>query len=264
MRFLVALLFVSLSISACARPRLECPALNWGRCNTVAVGDTQQASNSATVLQEYEDSEFWSFHGYRLKITDSLLVIFTLGLFLATVLLWWSTRSLVKGAEDTAQRQLRAYVHVTKCTIQCMPSRLGTGTPSTTMEPGHWPFAKVDFKNAGVTPATHLELVGEIQLVSWPINKAHLKKLVDQGPKESLGPGTMSAVMLIYDSNDTALKDADRADFQARRKVLVAHGEARYRDVFGKPHVTEFRHYIGGNAELTFGDAPFGEGNEAN
>ena len=57
-----------------------------------------------------EGSEFWpSFNRYRIKVTDSLLVIFTFLLFIATLLLWWSTKRLVKGADASSERQLRAY-----------------------------------------------------------------------------------------------------------------------------------------------------------
>jgi hypothetical protein len=57
-----------------------------------------------------EASEFWTIFGRRLKITDTFLVVFTFLVFGATGLLWWTTRDLVRGAEDTAERQLRAYV----------------------------------------------------------------------------------------------------------------------------------------------------------
>ena len=42
---------------------------------------------------------------------------FVHGNFVATVLLWWSNRRLVTGAEKSAERQLRAYVFVTETKI---------------------------------------------------------------------------------------------------------------------------------------------------
>jgi hypothetical protein len=60
--------------------------------------------------QEIHASEFWTIFGRDLKITDTLLVAFTALLFLATAALWWSTRRLVRGAQRSAERQLRAYV----------------------------------------------------------------------------------------------------------------------------------------------------------
>ena len=52
-----------------------------------------------------EASEYWTIFGHHLKITDTLLVLFTFTL-------WWATRDLVKGAEATAERELRAYISV--------------------------------------------------------------------------------------------------------------------------------------------------------
>jgi hypothetical protein len=51
-----------------------------------------------------EASEYWTLLGRKLKITDTLLVLFTFTL-------WWSTNGLVKEAKESSTRQLRAYVH---------------------------------------------------------------------------------------------------------------------------------------------------------
>lgn len=58
-------------------------------------------------------TEFWPpIGGYRLKITDTLLAVFTFLLFLATGALFLATRALVKGAELSSKIELRAYVFV--------------------------------------------------------------------------------------------------------------------------------------------------------
>jgi hypothetical protein len=63
------------------------------------------ASEAEDANGRQETSEFWSILGHKLKITDSLLVLFTF-------LVWWATRGLVVGGENTAKRQLRAYVSI--------------------------------------------------------------------------------------------------------------------------------------------------------
>jgi hypothetical protein len=76
-----------------------------------STGDKKSEWNSHK--GEDEGTEFWSpLSGYRIKITDSLLVIFTFGLFMATLYLWRATMRLVTDAEKTAERQLRAYMTV--------------------------------------------------------------------------------------------------------------------------------------------------------
>jgi hypothetical protein len=56
---------------------------------------------------------FWAAIFQKLDITDTLLVVFTACLAVATFLLWQATCHLVNDARDTAERQLRAYVYVT-------------------------------------------------------------------------------------------------------------------------------------------------------
>jgi hypothetical protein len=43
---------------------------------------------------------------------NELIAAFTILLAIVTLFLWWATRGLVRGAEETARRQLRAYVFV--------------------------------------------------------------------------------------------------------------------------------------------------------
>ena len=73
----------------------------------VIAGAVQPVVNcNAECSKPQPDRDWW--HQFR---TDPLAT-FTGLLFVATVLLWLSTRALVKGADKTARRQLRAYVFV--------------------------------------------------------------------------------------------------------------------------------------------------------
>src|SRR5262245_42063031 len=66
-----------------------------------------------------ERTEYWPpIWGYSLKVSDTFVAAFTLLLFLATFALWYSTKKLVDGASQTAERQLRAYVYVVKTKIK--------------------------------------------------------------------------------------------------------------------------------------------------
>jgi hypothetical protein len=79
----------------------------------IVASSGQGKGQSNTDERSEQGTEFWpSFYGYRLKVTDTLLVVVTFLLFGATFALWLSTRRLVRGAEVTAQQQLRAYIGV--------------------------------------------------------------------------------------------------------------------------------------------------------
>jgi len=91
-----------------------------------------------------ETSEFWAIAGRTLKITDTLVVVFTFLLFLATLALYWATRDLVRDAKNNAQRQLRAYVFV-----QNIESFWTADKATKTIT--KWTFFPV-WKNSGQTP----------------------------------------------------------------------------------------------------------------
>ena len=68
-----------------------------------------------------------------------LVAFFTCGVFAATVALWLATKDLVNDAEDTAERQLRAYIVVSGVNMPITPD--GFYKPS------------AQIKNVGLTPA---------------------------------------------------------------------------------------------------------------
>src|SRR5207253_87563 len=101
-----------------------------------------------------EGTEFWPpLYGYRVKVTDSLLVVFTFLVFVATVLLWWSNRRLVTGAEKSAERQLRAYIFVTETKILAADINGTILNPPQNIRVGTRPVAILTIKNTGQTPA---------------------------------------------------------------------------------------------------------------
>ncbi|HTZ21358.1 MAG TPA: hypothetical protein VMC06_10800, partial [Opitutaceae bacterium] len=73
---------------------------------TRAVKTAQELNEEAEDRYEKHKSDVW------LVRFTGLLTLFTAGLFVATALLWGATKRLVEGGEDTAKRQLRAYVGV--------------------------------------------------------------------------------------------------------------------------------------------------------
>src|SRR5258706_12925802 len=80
--------------------------------------------------------------------SEEIIAIGTIGLFLVTAALalytarlWKATGQLVRGAEDTAERELRAYVCVEK------------SSGAEAREDPSWPSFKLVLKNCGKTPA---------------------------------------------------------------------------------------------------------------
>jgi len=72
---------------------------------TPALQPPADGATSASNASTEEPSEFWGpVVGHRLKITDSLIALFTLGLFFSTVMLW-------NSAEKALRHQSRAQVY---------------------------------------------------------------------------------------------------------------------------------------------------------
>ncbi len=64
---------------------------------------------------------FWNLSNFFDHHEGTVIGIATFFLALITAFLWDATRDLVHGAEKTAERQLRAYVHLDKCEVVVTP-----------------------------------------------------------------------------------------------------------------------------------------------
>jgi hypothetical protein len=179
-----------------------------------------------------QTTEFWTVFRRRLKITDTFLVGFTFLLFGATVLLWWTTRDLVKGAEDTAERQLRAYVLPEKALL------LNINDPT--------PRYIFHVKNYGQTPARELTVwVGwryfDIQKIDIPKTRPALPNL----SKYLLGPqGFTTHSDIVY------LDDTRKQQIRNGAAIFLLFGDVRYKDVFERDRVTTFRFAWGGGYSM--------------
>jgi hypothetical protein len=186
----------------------------------------RQNLHSPQVVEE--PSEFWAVLGYRLKVTDSLLVLFTALLFAATCLLWKATKGLVIGADKTSKRQLRAYVFLngTRYTSH-------VDIPSGTI---FWRI-RVAWKNGGVTPTRLLHLNINSQLRHTPLpDDFDFPEASGHAVPMLLGPNASATGMPVD------VRGADLIDVTNGLKFFYIWGSARYHDVFEgtAEHVTKF------------------------
>ncbi|MER8708005.1 hypothetical protein NKH49_20950 [Mesorhizobium sp. M1088] len=110
--------------------------------------------NARVQNERDEISEYWNLLGHRLKITDTLLVLFTLLLSFATGALWWSTRKLVQGADRTAERQLRAYISVDNGPIAFRQAKRAL-----------FEF-RLHITNNGLTPANNVRIISNVAITN--------------------------------------------------------------------------------------------------
>lgn len=163
------------------------------------------------------------------------LVVVTLLLATATAFLWWATRALVKGAELTAESQLRAYLSYPIVEI----INFGTNDPIE---------ALLTVKNCGQTPAYDVRDFVAIKIAKYPNHDFCSPEL---GPSSaSLGPG---------DGGFTRLKLANPLTTSQVRDILAGEwaiyviGEVRYWDAFRKKErFTRYRGFYRGTGDLAF------------
>jgi hypothetical protein len=191
-----------------------------------ATQPTQHKSENETHQAGDEASEFTTVLGRRLKVTDILLVLFTAGLFVATVFLWLSTRDLVEDAKHNSERQLRAYVTVFSGAIQPTTHPNGITTIS----------VQVTLRNSGQTPAFK-ERSFFLAVVDTPdANPFKFPPNLDDRPVSLIGPN----VDTNLDVGGT-ISAADLQEVMNGTKKIFVWGRVEYMDAFGKQRYLVFR-----------------------
>lgn len=170
-----------------------------------------------------EGTEFWSpLFGYKLKITDTLLVAFTCFLFVATVGLWKATRKLVTSAEIMTRRTERAYL------IGGGPAVIRNSTAST-----------MTIHNVGKTP-------GFITKIQWGLCDAkdfYFDKLVSTIINEKL----IAEIKTVDEDNVWPPAPAPvgmrhvTIDYHSKNIGRIFFGRIDYKDIFGDSHYSTFK-----------------------
>jgi hypothetical protein len=158
----------------------------------------------------------------------------------ATALLALATFSLASIAwiqllhnDDTAKRQLRAYISVDGATV----SRFGD-----TVVP---PEAHVIFKNSGQTPAYEVRGWIAIKMAEFPFNGTFEEFGTLQPFSSVIGSG--GSVHGIGATKRSLSNDENKSVNDGTGAIFV-WGELTYQDAFKAPHYTRFRMFFGGSA----------------
>jgi len=176
-----------------------------------------QTINDKTSSEGKEEQHNSSAEWWTAGATWTLAVI-TAFLTFFTGWLWYATRQLVKGSEDTAKRQLRAYL-----SIDGFPYVSHLDTTDNTI---WWSIHPV-WKNGGTTPTTSLFLNTHASLRD--------EKLPDNFDFPS-APG--ETIRMLVGANATVsastlgIKGADLTAVQNGTKFFYIWGWAKYKDIF--------------------------------
>ena len=183
-----------------------------------------ELAEKAEEQKEKTESDRW------LVRFTAILAVATVVLAVGTGFLWNATRRLVRGAEQTAERQLRAYVSVESATI-------------TGLQTGFTPTARLRVKNFGQTPAYALTGNGGIAL------GIAFDKLP---PPTSTQPGKTVSGLPIGATTDQfhvlpAPLTQEMVDLLTNGALtLWVYGSMQYQDAFSRVRTTSYRFQAGG------------------
>jgi hypothetical protein len=171
---------------------------------------------------------------------DGVLVIATVLLAIYTYRLWDSTAKLVTGADETAKRELRAYVSVT-------PANLAAS-----LAPGAIPKLMIGLQNHGQTPAYDVSQqflwgtypVSEHDRLPFPISakqRGYLSTLIlDPGAQRNSYP---TGVAPTSEADSAMILAGVNATGESVRFYCM--GYIFYRDAFGTEHNRQFCYFFG-------------------
>jgi hypothetical protein len=155
-----------------------------------------------------------------------VLAISTIGLWLATIKLWRAGETQRLLAEDTAERQLRAYVSI------------GSGVVFKQKRNISFEF-RANLINNGNTPAKDVRIVSNIGLVPPDIPEGFDYSLPAQmgGSASDVGPRQQRIHSMVYSRKLTRaqLRRILRGEW-----IFHLYGTVRYLDVFEKSKTTNF------------------------
>lgn len=160
-------------------------------------------------------------------VSTVFIAAFTIVLAFATGFLYIATRNLVESADETAQKQLRAYIGIHDMKVTVYP-----------FEQGGFAFiAEAELRNFGQTPAYDMVVQCNAKVDvpdAIPFDAS-------QGNAKSGGP-----TIAFRDTGLTAaqwerISEADKDAIFRREKIIFLWGTVRYRDAFDKRHYFTFR-----------------------
>jgi|GEM_PF-4557799 len=97
------------------------------------------------------------------------------------------------------------------------------------------------FTNSGETPAQHLHLDSVLAIVDWPLDNIGSRVQIEGGDPVVIFPKQRSWIIIRSNPGTTVSQaDYDGTSDQGSKKTLVLIGSIRYKDVWGKPHLTEY------------------------
>lgn len=176
-----------------------------------------------TNQKEQQRREKWKF---RVEIFTLVAV---LGAAAAAFLQWRSAEQSIKLAEDTAQRQLRAYVLLDHDKI----------FENLRFAVGERPTGMLRVKNFGLTPAHNLIVLRRTAIGPWPLPEdTDFTITPTHEGSQITAPG--SVTYWGFGSSGKVVSEEEFTDAKSGKRRFYIFGKILYTDAFKKSHYTNF------------------------
>jgi hypothetical protein len=153
------------------------------------------------------------------------IAFLTLVLAVGTLFLWLATRRLVRGAEKTAEMQLRAYVFASDIKV---------------LQFFAIPRIAAEFKNFGHTPCDEVTFSYNIKIAAFPITA--VLNIERPFPIAPMAPGSS-----IHRDESFVITPEQRSEINGGNSAIYIFGRIEYRDAFKGQRHTNFRHIYTGD-----------------
>ncbi len=193
---------------------------------------TAKHAGEKSECPEPKDGKEWASiawcHGLEWIDAERVIAVFTVILGFATWALWRSTDRLVRGAEETAERQLRAYISIRVIRPLNIKAPVNFGVV-------------YNIWNIGSTPGTVINLSRRIDIYRYPLPDDFVLPEGDTcGHGNVIGANDPSVVGKMHADRLFAGQEWEAVFAKKPRARIYFHGFICYKDVFGKDRKTEF------------------------
>jgi len=208
----------------------------FGAYSGTQVASPEKAAIETTWLAAFRDF-FSAYDKFWVSFGTLIIAVFTAVLGIGTGLLFLATKRLAEGAEDTARRQLRAYV-------SGAPDHIWNFNPTTLVQ------MRYTIRNHGQTPAYNLSHSAAIEIFPFPLPANFIFP--------SLPPHQQSSPALHQDDAVYGIVFAARLFSNTEINSVVTNngvriyvfGTVMYTDAFGTRRRTKFCRSVIGSPNL--------------
>jgi hypothetical protein len=196
----------------------------------------EQISADVTWLAAFQET-FSSNDKFWVSFGTLIIAIFTAILGVGTAFLFLATRQLARGAEDTARRQLRAYV-------SSAPDYIFNFNPATVAQ------MRYTMRNHGQTPAYGLSHSAAVDIFPFPLPpNFDFPQLPPHQQSSPVLHQNDSVYGIVFASRNFDIAEINAAVANNGFRIYV-FGTVRYMDAFGVRRCTRFCRSVIGSTNL--------------